>query len=76
MKNADLFTASLTDIYSGMLACEIQTRNPEIVLAKGQVLYDEENEKYVYAGFTDYELKIIHEAESKLLMHLQINAAA
>jgi hypothetical protein len=66
MKNAEIFTTSVTQIYADLVLHRVHSEYPQIKCSQGQIYYDEDNEQYVYVGFTEEELRIVKQAVHSL----------
>ena len=57
----------VTKAYASLIKNEIQLKYPNFFFEKGVILYDYDQELYVYIGYTEEELSILREIASTLL---------
>lgn len=67
MKNKELFGVAMTQAYATLIKNEVLLKYPNFFFERGSILYDYDNEIYVYMGYSDEELRILKEAAQSLL---------
>ena len=66
MTNTDLFGQHITQAYASLIRNEVQLKYPNFFFEKGVILYDYDNEIYVYLGYSDEEMVILKEVARSL----------
>ncbi len=67
MTNKELFGVSITQAYASLIKNEVLLKYPNFFFERGSIIYDYDNETYVYMGYSDEELRILKEAAQNLL---------
>jgi hypothetical protein len=62
MKNTDLFGEHITQAYASLIKQVVQLKYPNFYFERGVIMYDYDNETYVYLGYTETEMQILKEA--------------
>lgn len=57
----------MTQAYATLIKNEVLLKYPNFFFERGSILYDYDNEIYVYMGYSDEELRILKEAAQSLL---------
>ena len=57
----------VTQAYASLIKSEVQVKYPNFYFEKGVILYDYDQELYVYIGYTEDELRILREVATSLL---------
>lgn len=73
MKNNEIIGWFVTGIYTNLLKNIIKVKYPNFFFERGRIIYDNENERYIYSGYSGDEQRIINEAESALLKRRDFN---
>jgi len=66
MTNTELFGQHITQAYASLIKQEVQLKYPNFYFERGVIMYDYDNEIYLYMGYTEEEMQILREAASKL----------
>lgn len=56
----------VTQAYASLIKNEVQLKYPNFFFERGMILYDYDQELYVYLGYTEDELRILKEIASTL----------
>ena len=67
MKPEEAIGMHVTQAYASLIKNEIQLRYPNFYFERGVILYDYDQELYVYIGYTEEELRILNEIASSLM---------
>ncbi|MDQ3052203.1 MAG: hypothetical protein M3Q95_15100 [Bacteroidota bacterium] len=67
MKNEELFGVAVTQMYACLIKNEVLLKYPNFFFERGMILYDYDNETYVYSGYSEEEQRILKEAATKIL---------
>ena len=73
MKNNEIIGWFVTGIYTNLLKNIIKVKYPNFFFERGHIVYDFENERYIYSGYSGDEQRILKEAESALLKRYDFN---
>ena len=66
MTNTELFGQHITQAYASLIKHEVQLKYPNFYFERGLIMYDYDNETYVYMGYTEEEMQILKEVASSL----------
>jgi hypothetical protein len=67
MKPEEAIGIHVTAAYASIIKNQVQLKYPNFFFERGVILYDYDQELYVYIGYTEEELCILREVASSLL---------
>ena len=67
MRPEEAIGMHVTQAYASLIKNEVQVKYPNFYFEKGVILYDYDQELYVYIGYTEDELRILREVATSLL---------
>jgi len=68
MRNQEmLFGVEVTQMYASLIKNEVLLKYPNFFFERGSILYDYDNETYIYMGYSEEEQKILSEAAGNLV---------
>jgi len=66
MKNEEKFGVEVTQMYANLIKNEVLLKYPNFFFERGSILYDYDNENYIYMGYSEEERKILAEVARSL----------
>ena len=67
MRPEEAIGMHVTQAYASLIKSEVNLKYPNFYFERGNILYDYDQELYVYIGYTEDELRILREIATSLL---------